>query len=84
MKVTSYMPGSRHRTDMPEIKMQGSLCRRGAAKDWGVEYLGRDADGRTWIVEISHKEALDILRAAGSFGQEMIDKALAGVGGLKL
>lgn len=75
MKVTSYNDGGRHRTDMPEIKMSGSLFRKGEA-DWGVMYNGRDETGRHWTVEISHEEALDIIRSAAHASQEMIDKAL--------
>jgi len=80
MKVTSYNDGARRRTDMPEIKMKGWLARKGNTREWGVEFLGRDDKGRTWIVELSHTEALDIIRAAGAAAQDMVDKALGGDG----
>lgn len=76
MKVTSHNTGARRRTDMPEIKMQGGLSRRGGAQEWGVNFLGRDEKGRTWSVDLSHEEAMDIIRAAGAGAQDMIDKAL--------
>lgn len=76
MKVTSYNDGARRRTDMPEIKMQGGLSRQGNAKEWGVNFLGRDEKGRTWSVDLSHEEAMDIIRAAGAFAQDMVEMAL--------